>query len=274
MNLFQEMKLLMRENYSNISKHFDGEFKNRSIEGFVKLRERIMKRKINNIVERKHPIERTLDIMCKNKKIKILNSKNKLIDYDEEEKRAKQHFNIDNEISDIFKEENIHSKLKDKKNSVKTIIIKPLKIVKAPNKSYTDRTYSPNYNSIRPHSPACSFLPIHKSKSKITEQKLLERKLCSKYKKHDLYYSLSNQSKKESNKSVNSELNYISRNNISLSKETSNYKLHTKNTSLASYASSISSSRITIQQTPNNKKRIVLLKPIVKHKKGTYSMNI
>ena len=81
-----------------------------------------MKRKINNIVERKHPIERTLDIMCKNKKIKILNSKNKLIDYDEEEKRAKQHFNIDNEISDIFKEENIHSKLKDKKNSVKKIM--------------------------------------------------------------------------------------------------------------------------------------------------------
>ena len=85
---------------------------------------------------------------------------------------------------------------------------------------------------------------------------------------------MSNQSKKESNKSVNSELNYISRNNISLSKETSNYKLHTKNTSLASYASSISSSRITIQQTPNNKQRIVFLKPNVKHKKGTYSMNI
>ena len=80
MNLFQEMKLLIRENYSNISRHFDGEFKNRSIEGFVMLRERIMNRKKKNQVERKHPIERTLDIMCKNRKIKILNSKNKLID--------------------------------------------------------------------------------------------------------------------------------------------------------------------------------------------------
>ena len=191
----------------------------------------------------------------------------------------KEQFNLDNEISDIFKKDNIHSNPKNKKIKLKKIVIKPLRLDRITNKSYTDRAYSPNYNSIRPHSPICAFLPIHKSKSKITERQLFERKLCSKYKKHDLYYSMNNQTstkpKKESIKSVGDEINYISRNNNSISKDTSsNYKLHTKNTSLASYASSISSSRITIQQTPKNKKRIVLLNQIQKHNRMPQSMNI
>ena len=45
MKLYQELKRLTRINYSTISKHLDGEFKNKSIEGYVKLKERLYERK-------------------------------------------------------------------------------------------------------------------------------------------------------------------------------------------------------------------------------------
>ena len=150
MRLFKEMKAMVKENYSNASKHFDGEFKILLVEGYVKRKERIFKKINYKPPYYNKKVEEMLNLMLKN------NKNNKL--YESINSKPKEEFNIDNEISDIFKKEK------------RVIKVRPLPLEKVQkiNQMKTasdrdDRSYNPNYNSIMPHLPVCTIRPITKN---------------------------------------------------------------------------------------------------------------
>ena len=95
MKLYQELKRLTRINYSTISKHLDGEFKNKSIEGYVQLKERLYERKqykppyVNITVQ--EMLDKMIAIQRKNNQSQI------------KEIVEKKPFDLDSEISDIFR---------------------------------------------------------------------------------------------------------------------------------------------------------------------------
>ena len=229
MRLFKEMKTMLRENYSNASKHFDGEFKILSVEGYVQMEERKYKKINYKPPYYNNKVEEMLNLMLKYDK----NDKF----YESIHSRPKEQFNIDNEISDIFKKENIELKGK----------LLPLKKRKAINitKSRNDkvnRTYNPNYNSIMPHLPVCTFRPIVKNSKRLKLKKLF---ICSKYNKH-----LLNMTTRDCSVNINRKQ---SRNTLlqNENKSTSRSSLLTKNISYNN--TNVTSNYTTIQSQINNK---------------------
>ena len=228
MSLFKEMKAMVRENYSNASKHFDGEFKILSVEGYVKRKERIF-----NKINYKPPyynkkVEEMLNLMLKN------NKNNKL--YESINSKPKEEFNIDNEISDIFKKEK------------RVIKVKPLPLekVKKINQMKTasdrgDRSYNPNYNSIMPHLPVCTIRPITKNSKRLKLKKLM---MCSKYNKH-----LLNLTTCDSSVNIHTEKSR----NILLQKENKSTSRSTLLTKKISYNTNVTSNYTTIQSQIINK---------------------
>ena len=228
MRLFKEMKAMVRENYSNASKHFDGEFKILSVEGYVKRKERIF-----NKINYKPPyynkkVEEMLNLMLKN------NKNNKL--YESINSKRKEEFNIDNEISDIFKKEK------------RVIKVKPLPLekVRKINQMKTasdrgDRSYNPNYNSIMPHLPVCTIRPITKNSKRLKLKKLM---MCSKYNKH-----LLNLTTCDSSVNIHTEKSR----NILLQKENKSTSRSTLLTKNISYNTNVTSNYTTIQSQIINK---------------------
>ena len=228
MRLFKEMKAMVRENYSNASKHFDGEFKILSVEGYVKRKERIFKKINYKPPYYNKKVEEMLNLMLKN------NKNNKL--YESINSKPKEEFNIDNEINDIFKKEKRVIKLKPL----------PLEKVKKINQMKTasdrgDRSYNPNYNSIMPHLPVCTIRPITKNSKRLKLKKLM---MCNKYDKH-----LLNLTTCDSSVNIHTEKSR----NILLQKENKSTSRSTLLTKNISYNTNVTSNYTTIQSQIINK---------------------
>ena len=228
MRLFKEMKAMVRENYSNASKHFDGEFKILSVEGYVKRKKKLFKKINDKPPYYNKKVEEMLNLMLKT------NKNNKL--YESIHSKPKEEFNIDNEISDIFKKEK------------RIIKIKPLPLEKEKkinlmktSSDRGDRSYNPNYSSIMPHLPVCTIRPITKNSKRLKLKKLM---ICSKYNKH-----LINMTTCDSSVNTHKEKSR----NVLLQKENKSTSRSTLLTKNLSYNTNVTSNYTTIQSHINNK---------------------
>lgn len=242
MKLYQELKRLTRINYSTISKHLDGEFKNKSIEGYVKLKERLYERK-----HYKPPYVNTKVQEMLDKMITIQRKKNESQITEIVEKKP---FDLDTEISDIFRHK------PTKVNRPKPISLERIHTIKP--KIVTDKTYYPNYNAIQPHMPICSFraLPTKVNKKIMLRKLLFESKpICRKLHQYQEsssnrdYDTISTSCSVHENKvnSVYSRNSKILRKNKEIKK--ANHSSLTNNHSLFTYKTN-STSNYSFSQTP------------------------
>ena len=108
------MKQLVRETYSNTSKQFDGYFKKSSIEGYVQRKEKLIyKQKVlehkkflaeNNSRRVEHLLDQLIALQNKRQSRKNVNISNDITKTnDNSNESIDYHFNLDDEISSIFK---------------------------------------------------------------------------------------------------------------------------------------------------------------------------
>ena len=204
MNLYEEMKQIVREPYSSISKQFDGQFKHKSVEGYVEMRERILHRKKLleiqkfNLIHNPRRIEHLLDKLVALHKIKT-NMKPITTTYQiptnhlTNTNKPTPHLN--NTISPIFLSNSATKRNENKKRSIfsdKMKIIQERTINKVRNRKKeiangNNRTYSPNYDTIYMKSPMYTFST---SPKKQPIRKIIYQNLCSKFNKHERYFNM------------------------------------------------------------------------------------
>ena len=204
MNLYEEMKQIVREPYSSISKQFDGQFKHKSVEGYVKMRERILHRKKLleiqkfNLIHNPRRIEHLLDKLVALHKIKT-NMKPITTTYQTPTNHLtntnKPTPHLNNTISPIFLSNSATKRNENKKRSIfsdKMKIIQERTINKVRNRKKeiangNNRTYSPNYDTIYTKSPMYTFST---SPKKQPIRKIIYQNLCSKFNKHERYFNM------------------------------------------------------------------------------------
>lgn len=204
MNLYEEMKQIVREPYSSISKQFDGQFKHKSVEGYVEMRERILHRKKLleiqkfNLIHNPRRIEHLLDKLVALHKIKT-NMKPITTTYQTPTNHLtntnKPTPHLNNTISPIFLSNSATKRNENKKRSIfsdKMKIIQERTINKVRNRKKeiangNNRTYSPNYDTIYMKSPMYTFST---SPKKQPIRKIIYQNLCSKFNKHERYFNM------------------------------------------------------------------------------------
>lgn len=186
MNLYHEMKGILLGTYSDTSRHLDDRFKYNSIKGYIKNREAYYKAKRKPKPVKVNPIDQLLSQLYE-KKLDESSFETSL----PRKKNVTEVFNIDNEISDIFK-------IKEEKK--KEPVIKKYKIYQSETRERvarirmlkpTDRPYYPNYNSIDPHIPS---VHLGSSKKALIKQKVLNKDFSEKNRKHSLKTERNNKS--------------------------------------------------------------------------------
>jgi hypothetical protein len=294
MKLYNEMKELVRETYSNTSKQFDGYFKKSSIEGYVQRKEKLIyKQKVlehkkflaeNNSRRVEHLLDQLIALQNKRQNRKHVNISNDITKTnDNSNESIDYNFNLDDEISSIFKRcesekpmqksksvlskkmQMLHLKTQDK---IKRRIIELSKI--------KERNYNPNYNSIYPKIQVFSFSTLPKQ---MKIKKLFKKEICTKFDKHENQFKF-NRTICKGNKNFasnitvqdNSYFNMAENITDTISRNNSNYSIiiHTKkriedpNTSrLISYKNNSSSSFSTLITAASSRKlRKTKIKPL------------
>jgi hypothetical protein len=203
MNLYEEMKQIVREPYSSISKQFDGQFKHKSVEGYVEMRERILHRKKLleiqkfNLIHNPRRIEHLLDKLVTLHKIKTnmkpITTYQTPTNHLTNTNKSPPH--LDNTISPIFLNNSVTKSNETKKRSIfsdKMKVIQERTINKVRNRkkeiaNNNNRTYNPNYDTIYTKSPMYTFST---SPKKQPIKKIIYQNLCSKYNKHEKYFNM------------------------------------------------------------------------------------
>ena len=211
MNLYNEFKKMVRESYSQISKNSDHHFKNRSVEGYVEMRERIFNTNKKQKLEKQHAINDP-------KRIEGLISKIELIHKIKNNKRTSSYDTIhsinnsiisklnkndynNNEVSPIFNDDYVN-KVEDVKD--KSIFIERVKLIQEKTQdkikhkkknlsNVINLLYNPNYECIHQQAPKYSFSTSAKMKE---IKNIIYQNVCSKYNQHEKKHKMIKLNKK------------------------------------------------------------------------------